>query len=144
MCLPGGGGDLWPQRVRQVAGAEPAVWGRYQQRAKQSQPVPGAAGCLATVTHSAPSLHPPQGLRVISGPTALHKQLASGIPELLLFLSREHIKGSRDPKSSITLASRGLGYPPCSLEYPGSGKKQKKKDERLSLSPVTPQPLGKL
>lgn len=81
-----------------------------------------ATGCLATVTQRAPSLHPLQGLTgYFWHNRLLHKEWPQESPTATL-LSRETLKWSRDPKSSTTLASRGLGY--CPLGMPGIRKRR--------------------
>lgn len=76
------------------------------------------SNCDAMGSQFAPSSRPP---RLFLVEQTVAQGVASGIPKLLL-LSRENLKWSRDPKCSATLASRGLGYSPCSSECQGSRK----------------------
>lgn len=111
------GGSATPAQSGQSLQCEKAAT-RRQSRDKRLH---HAASCLATVTHRAPSLHP-QGFQVISGLTDGCNKEWPQESQNCLSLSRENLKWSRDPKTSTTLASRGLGYRPCSLQCQGSGK----------------------
>lgn len=92
------------------------------QRATQGQPASLRhwlpSNCDAVGSQFAPSSRPP---RLFLAEQTVAEGVASGIPKLPL-LNRENLKWSRDPKSSATLASRGLGYCTLLLRMPGIKK----------------------
>lgn len=75
-----------------------------------------AAGCLATVTQRAPSLHPPQGLQVISGITDLHKEWPQESQNCFSF--------KQGPQIQHHSGAEGIGLSSPLLGMPGIRKKR--------------------